>query len=58
MRSYHKGEHGTDKGDWFMFDTALAVQNLALAAHELELHKVQVYRVRIRGRVNNNPVFG
>jgi nitroreductase len=23
----------TDKGDWFMFDTALAVQNMVLAAH-------------------------
>lgn len=27
------GEYITDKGDWFMFDTALAVQNMVLAAH-------------------------
>ncbi|MCJ7605039.1 MAG: nitroreductase family protein [Dehalococcoidales bacterium] len=26
-------EYVTDKGDWFMFDTALAVQNMCLAAH-------------------------
>ncbi len=26
-------EYVTDKGDWFMFDTALAVQNMVLAAH-------------------------
>ncbi len=27
------GEYITDKGDWFMFDTALAAENMALAAH-------------------------
>ena len=27
------GNYVTDKGDWFMFDAALAVQNMALAAH-------------------------
>lgn len=27
------GGYVTDKGDWFMFDTALAVQNMVLAAH-------------------------
>src|SRR4030042_3892274 len=26
-------EYVTDKGDWFMFDTALAIQNMVLAAH-------------------------
>jgi len=26
-------EYATDKGDWFMFDTALAIQNMILAAH-------------------------
>jgi len=36
------GQPRTDKGDWFMFDTALAVQNLTLAAHELGLGTVQV----------------
>jgi nitroreductase len=39
---YHKGEHGTDKGDWFMFDTALAMQNLALAAYAMGLGTVHV----------------
>lgn len=28
-----KAGYVTDKGDWFMFDTALAVQNMVLAAH-------------------------
>jgi nitroreductase len=30
----------TEKGDWFMFDTALAVQNMVLAAHALGLGTV------------------
>jgi len=34
------GEFVTDKGDWFMFDTALAVQNMVLAAHALGLGTV------------------
>jgi nitroreductase len=34
------GEFITDKGDWFMFDTALAVQNMVLAAHDLGLGTV------------------
>jgi len=34
------GEYVTDKGDWFMFDTALAVQNMVLAAHGLGLGTV------------------
>jgi nitroreductase len=33
-------EFVTDKGDWFMFDTALAVQNMVLAAHALGLGTV------------------
>jgi nitroreductase len=36
------GEPATDKGDWFTFDTALAVQNLTLAAHAMGLGTVQV----------------
>jgi len=32
----------TDKGDWFMFDTALAMQNMVLAAHALGLGTVYV----------------
>lgn len=39
---YHKGELVTDKGDWFMFDVALAMQNLVLAAHSLGLGTVHV----------------
>ena len=34
------GDYVTDKGDWFMFDTALAVQNMVLAAHGLGLGTV------------------
>ncbi len=34
------GEFYTDKGDWFMFDTALTVQNMVLAAHALGLGTV------------------
>ena len=34
------GKAETDKGDWFMFDTALAVQNMVLAAHALGLGTV------------------
>lgn len=32
----------TDKGDWFMFDVALAMQNLTLAAHSLGLGTVHI----------------
>jgi len=40
---YEFGEPATDKGDfWFMFDVALAMQNLALAAHSLGLGTVHV----------------
>ena len=38
-----KGQPVTDKGDnWFMFDVALAMQNLVLAAHSLGLGTVHV----------------
>jgi nitroreductase len=37
---YGDKEPVTDKGDWFMFDTALAVQNMVLAAHALGLGTV------------------
>ena len=30
---YYQGHPTTDKGDWYMFDVALAMQNLVLAAH-------------------------
>ena len=37
------GEPSTDKGDgWYMFDVALAMQNLVLAAHSLGLGTVHV----------------
>ena len=39
---YYKGTPVTDKGDWFMFDVALAMQNLTLAAHGLGLGTVHV----------------
>jgi nitroreductase len=39
---YYKGEQATNKGDWFMFDVALAMQNLTLAAHSIGLGTVHV----------------
>ncbi len=39
---YRQGELSTDKGDWYMFDVALAMQNLVLAAHSLGLGTVHV----------------
>ena len=39
---YKKGEAVTDKGDWFMFDVALALANLTLTAHSLGLGTVHV----------------
>jgi len=39
---FYRGEPRTDKGDWFMFDVALAMQNLVLAAHALGLATVHV----------------
>jgi nitroreductase len=36
------GEYDTDKGDWFMFDAALSVENMVLAAHGLGLGTVIV----------------
>jgi nitroreductase len=39
---HYKGTPVTDKGDWFMFDLGLAMQNLTLAAHGLGLGTVNV----------------
>ncbi len=39
---WHHGGLATDKGDWFMFDTGLACQNLMLAAHSLGLGTVAI----------------
>ena len=37
-----KTEPATDKGDWFMFDVALAMHNLVLTAHSLGLATVYI----------------
>ncbi len=37
---FKKGEAATVKGDWLMFDTGLAMQNLCLTAHSLGLGTV------------------
>ena len=39
---YIGGELGSDKGDWYMFDLALAMQSLVLAAHALGLGTVYI----------------
>ena len=39
---YFSGRAATDKGDWYMFDVALAMQNLVLAAHSLGLATVHI----------------
>ena len=39
---YKKGEAVTDKGDWYMFDTALATQNMMLTAYSLGLGMVAI----------------
>lgn len=39
---FDSGRPVTDKGDWYMFDVALAMQNLVLAAHSLGLGTVPV----------------
>ena len=39
---FFKGSPATDKGDWMLFDVALALQNLTLAAHERGLGTVHV----------------
>jgi nitroreductase len=39
---YYKGIVSTDRGDWFMFDVGIAMENLALAAHAAGLGTVHV----------------
>jgi len=39
---FYRGQPATEKGDWYMFDAALAAQNLVLAAHSLGLGTVHV----------------
>jgi len=38
----YRGEPTTNKGDWFMFDVGLAMENLVLAAHALGLGTVHI----------------
>lgn len=40
IAGFRKGEPATVKGDWLMFDTGLAMQNLCLAAYSLGLGTV------------------
>jgi nitroreductase len=42
VSGYYKGQPATVKGDWLMFDTGIAMQNLCLAAHALGLGTVIV----------------
>lgn len=39
---FYSGQPSTNKGDWFMFDSGLATQNLCLTAHEMGLGTVIV----------------
>jgi nitroreductase len=39
---FYRGTAVTARGDWFMFDTGIAMENLALAAHSLGLGTVHV----------------
>jgi nitroreductase len=42
VAGYVKGQPATDKGDWLLFDVALALQNLTLAAYARGLGTVHV----------------
>ncbi|MEM2319929.1 MAG: nitroreductase family protein [Candidatus Bathyarchaeia archaeon] len=42
VSGFFNGKPVTDKGDFFMFDVALALQNLTLAAHSLGLGTLHV----------------
>lgn len=42
LSGYKRGEPATEKGDWLMFDTGLAMENLCLAAHGLGLGTVVI----------------
>ena len=58
LSGFYRGEPLTDKGEFFMFDVALALQNLALAAHELGLGTVHVgaFDANAVGGDRHNPV--
>ena len=40
VSGYYNGQPATEKGDWLMFDTGLAMENLCLTAHMLGLGTV------------------
>ena len=40
LSGFKKGEAVTDKGDWYMFDSGIAMQTLSLIAHDLGLGTV------------------
>jgi nitroreductase len=42
ISGYYKGQPVTEKGDWLMFDTGLAMENLCLAAHTFGLGTVVI----------------
>jgi nitroreductase len=42
VSGYYKGEAATNRGDWYMFDTALAMEHLALTAWQFGLGTVHV----------------
>ena len=42
VSGYYKGQSATVKGDWLMFDTGLAMQNLCLTAQALGLGTVVI----------------
>jgi len=54
---FKEGKPITDKGDWYMFDVALAMQNLTLAAHSLNLGTLHVgaFDAQETARVLNVP---
>ncbi len=54
---YKKGEATTERGDWFMFDMGIALQNIALAAHSLGLGTVHVglFDFKKVGKILNLP---
>jgi nitroreductase len=54
---YYKGEASTDKDDWYMYDIALAMQNLTLAAHAIGLGTVHIglFDAKEMGRILSVP---
>jgi nitroreductase len=42
VSGYYRGQAATVKGDWLMFDTGIAMQNLCLSAHALGLGTVVI----------------